>query len=210
MVDPIPVHLAVEDELSETVLRAILDQSGRVYSVGTCFRRRGSGYLRKRIGGFNSAAKHTPFVLLTDLDDAECAPKLVEEWLTRGKHHNLIFRVAIREVEAWVLAHRSAFASFLGISQEKVPETPDELANPKMELIGLAGRSRRTALRKAIVPRPGSKKGPDYNATLSAFIESDWNMNEAAKRSPSLRRACEAIASFEPILTENGAINDRK
>ena len=200
MVDPIPIQLAVEDELSETVLRVILKQSGRTYCVGSCFRRGGYGYLKKRIMAFNNAAKHTPFGVLTDLDDVECAPKLVEEWLMAVKHHNLIFRVAIKEVEAWVLAHRSAFASFLGISQNKVPETPDQLADPKRELIGLVGRSRRTALRKAIVPSPGNKIGPDYNATLSAFVEGDWDMKEAAKRSPSLRRALNAIGSFQPIL----------
>ena len=65
---------------------------------------------------FNHGAKGTPFILLTDLDKNECAPMLIQEWLTDPLHPNLIFRVAVHEVEAWILADREAFAPFLGIS----------------------------------------------------------------------------------------------
>ena len=203
MDEPIPVQLAVEDKLSEVVLRALLDQSGRGYEVASCFSRCGYGYLKRTIKGFNNAAKGTPFVVLTDLDDAECAPALVTEWLRAPKHHNLIFRIAVREVEAWILAHRSAFADFLGIKRESVPKRPDKLKDPKSTLINLAAKSRRTHLREAIVPRRGStaKIGPYYNATLSVFVEGAWDVKKAEEHSPSLRRALNAIKSFQPILS---------
>ena len=100
MREPIPIHLAVEDELSEAVLREILKQSGRPFVVGAVYRRGGFGYLRANVRGFNNGAKGIPFFLLTDLDKNECAPMLIQEWLTVPLHPNLIFRVAVREVEA--------------------------------------------------------------------------------------------------------------
>ena len=70
--DLIPINLAVEDPLSEAVLRTILHQSNRRYIVGNCYSKNGFGYLKKNIKGFNNAAKGTPYIVLTDLDRAEC------------------------------------------------------------------------------------------------------------------------------------------
>lgn len=101
--NPIPVNLAVEDELSEVVLRRLLADA-RCYAVGTVYGRRGNGYLRKTIVGWNRAARGCPFIVLTDLDNTRCAPSLIAEWLTVPKHPNLLFRIAVREVEAWLLS----------------------------------------------------------------------------------------------------------
>jgi hypothetical protein len=90
----LPVHLAIEDELSEAVLRRLLAETNRGYTIGTAYGRSGYGYLRKTIGGWNHAAKGVPFVVLTDLDDAECAPSLINECFPVPKHPNLLFRVA--------------------------------------------------------------------------------------------------------------------
>jgi len=46
-VESIPINLAVEDPLSEAVLRAILRQSNRPYELGTCYCQGGYGYLKK-------------------------------------------------------------------------------------------------------------------------------------------------------------------
>jgi hypothetical protein len=42
----IPINLAVEDDLSEIVLREMLRQSQRNFIVGTCLKQRGFGYLK--------------------------------------------------------------------------------------------------------------------------------------------------------------------
>lgn len=74
----IPVNLAVEDELSEAVLRRLLTEANRGFIVGTVYGRSGYGYLRRTIAGWNRAAKGVPTVVLTDLDNEECAP-----WVAR-------------------------------------------------------------------------------------------------------------------------------
>ena len=172
MNDVIPINLAVEDNLSEELLKCLLRQSGKTFAIGTCYGRSGFGYLKKTINGFNNAAKGTPFFVLTDLDSCECAPALIDDWLNAAKHKNLIFRVAVREVESWLLADRSSFSKFLGISQNLVPVTPDDEQDPKQCIINLAKKSRRSNLRDAIVPPPLStaKIGPNYNVKLIQFL----------------------------------------
>jgi len=202
MSDVIPINLAVEDALSESVLRQMLRQSGRPFAPGTCFGHVGFGYLKNKIAGFNNAAKGVPFLVLADLDRVECAPSLINDWLSVPRHHNLLFRIAGRSVESWLLAHRSACAKFLGISEKNIPAKPDELNQPKDVLIQLAAQSPRKTLREAIVPQQGStaRIGPDYNGRLSAFIHENWKVKEAVKHSPSLLRAFEAITSFKPVF----------
>ena len=60
----------------------------------------GYGFLKINITAFNEAAKDIPYLILTDLDDNPCAATLGASWLKSKMHPNLIFRVAIREVEA--------------------------------------------------------------------------------------------------------------
>jgi len=198
---PIPVHLAVEDDLSEAVIRKLLFDTGRSYAIGTVFGRGGYGYLRSRVKTWNAAAAAgTPILLLTDLDQLPCPSGLIHDWLEAEPHANLIFRVAVREIESWLLADREGFADFLGISVTKVPTEPDQIADPKQCLVNLARRSRRRTLRESIVPRQGSTalQGPDYNGCLGEFVRNQWDRDSAAGRSPSLNRAWARLIAFEP------------
>ena len=198
---PIPVHLAVEDDLSEVVIRRLLLDTGREYAIGTVFGRGGFGYLRSRAKNWNAAAAAgTPVLLLTDLDQHPCPPILIDDWLDAEPHSNLIFRVAVREVESWLLADREGFADFLGISVVNIPLQPDEIADPKQSLVNAARRSRRRALRECIVPRQGSTsvQGPDYSGCLGEFVRNQWGRDTAAESSPSLSRAWERLITFEP------------
>jgi hypothetical protein len=193
----IPINLDVEDDLSESVIRKILQNR---YVVGNCYKRGGFGYLKKNIAGFNNAAKSMPFLVLTDLDMGECAPTLLKEWLLVPAQHNLLFRVAVREVESWVIADTDRFARFLGIRRTLVPTYVDRIDNPKECLINLARGSHKRELREDIVPTEGStaKQGPDYNGRLISFVEEFWNPYEAMHNSPSLERTIKAVENFQP------------
>jgi hypothetical protein len=50
-------------------------------------------------------AERRPVFLITDLDNIQCANVLVENW-RNNLHVNpgLKFRVAVREIESWILA----------------------------------------------------------------------------------------------------------
>jgi hypothetical protein len=197
----IPIQIAVEDPLSESVLRRILRQSGRNFIVGQCYQRGGFGFLKRIVHGFNSAAEGMPYLMLTDLDRYPCPPALISDWLPMPKHHNLLFRVAVHEVESWLLADQDSLAEFLGISKKLISDKPDEIPQPKEELIRLTKKSRNRELRRDIVPPPGStrKQGPGYNGRLVEFVQKHWSPERASKKSPSLGRTLNVLKAFEPI-----------
>ena len=141
-------------------------------------------------------------MVLTDLDRCECPPVLIRDWLTGAKHHNLLFRVAVRQVESWLLGCRILFARFLGVPENMIPIAVDEIPNAKAFVIDLAKRSRKRQLRLDIVPQEGStaKVGPDYNGRLIYFVENIWDPDIAREISPSLQKAIEILDTFEPIF----------
>ena len=143
----IPVNLATEDELSETVLLRILAHLG-LFAVGTSYRRGGFGYLKRNARGWNHAAKGIPFIILTDLDQYECPALLIGDWLGGARHPNLLFRVAVREVEAWLVADRRNLAQYLFVPEAILPPDADGLRDPKAALVNVARKSRSRTIRE--------------------------------------------------------------
>jgi hypothetical protein len=209
MAAEILVNLAVEDELSEHLLRATIKQTGRPFLIGAVRGRQGNGYLKRMLPAFQEASRGSAYLVMTDLDQHACAARLIEDWFgfqTDGSvaQHwpNLIFRIAVRESESWVMADREAFAEFLGIAARKIPAETDDVPDPKKCLLDLARLSRKRDLRDDLVPRVGDKRtiGPDYNGRLAEFVHSSWRASRAKAVSPSFRRAFHALNAFHPIL----------
>jgi hypothetical protein len=200
MTTPIPLNLAFEGALTESLALKILKTIPTGYATRTIYNRGGYGYLKRTINGFNNAAKGTPFLVGTDLDTYECPPALINDWLTHPKHHNLLIRIAVREAEAWVLADRDSFANFLGIRAVTVPDDVEALPNPKATLIQLARRARRKQLRDDICPplNSTSRVGPNYNARIGGFVSDSWNPAVARLSSRSLDRAMNRLVAFRP------------
>ena len=201
MTPSIPINIAVEDLLSEAVATRLLADSAKNFAVGVVYNRGGYGYLKKTVPGWNNAAKGTPFFLLTDLDAWPCPPSLMASWLSDPIHRNLVFRVAVREVESWLLADRLNFASFLKVHKARIPERPDELLDPKATLVAIASRSPSAHIKSRLVPGRLStaRQGRDYNGCLTEFVATKWSPLEAAVNSPSLARCRESLAKFSPV-----------
>lgn len=195
----IPLNIAVEDILSDAVVRRLLSLSGKSFTIGATFMRGGQSYLKARIEGFNNAAKGTPFFVLTDLDQHECASTLIKDWLPHDKNPNLIFRVAVIEVEAWLMADRQNFAKFLGISSTLIPKNIESVSDPKALLLKLSKKSRYSKIKKDLVPPPDSdrKIGPNYNGRLIDYVVNKWNPEDAKHNSHSLKSAVERIKGFK-------------
>ena len=198
---PIPIRLAVEDDLSEWVVRRALSSRQRDYAIGPVFSQGGFGYLKKQARAFNNAAKGCPFLLLTDLDQYPCPPQLIDEWLGQPKHPHLLLRVAVREVESWLLGDPNGFSSFLGLRTPFDLGNPENLEDPKQELLKLASKSPRRSVREALTWKEEStgrlSQGPDYNAPLAKFVSNDWNIELARKKCGSLGRLFLALEQIE-------------
>lgn len=183
------ISAAVEGVTDEAVVRKLIIHVGA--EPGTVYGKKGKPHLRSQIDGYNNAARHAPWMVLVDLDhEADCAPPLCTDWLAASAPR-LCFRVAVRAVEAWLMADAEALATFLSVARGKVPSDPEGLAAPKETLVNLARASRKREIREDMVPRQGSGRaiGPAYASRLIEFVSSHWRPAEAAHRADSLRRA---------------------
>ena len=186
---PVIISAAVEGIVDEAVARKLIIHAGG--HPGTIYGKNGKPFLRRHINGYNSAARHLPWMVLVDLDrDSECAPPLREEWVPDPAPY-LCFRVAVREIEAWLMADAESLAVFMSVARSRIAADPEHLQEPKTEMVNLARHSRRQEMREDMVPREGSGRsvGPAYTSRLSEYVETRWQPEMATRRANSLRRA---------------------
>lgn len=190
------VKVAVEGPTDEAAIRRLLVE------VGLCcsgvFGRNGKPELVEKIPAYNRAALFEPWVVLLDLDqDADCAPAH-KDGLLREPSPGMHLRIAVRAVEAWLLADRERASRFLGVSPALVPTDPDMEPDPKAKVVQLARKSRRRDVRRSLVPREGTKArtGPAYTSMVSEFLadaQNGWRPEIASQHSPSLLRCIDAL-----------------
>lgn len=191
------LNIATEDVLSEVVLKRIISDFPDKYQIAGNFGKTGNGYLRKGLKGFNNASIHSPFLILTDLDYFECPVALIENWFKFEKNPNRIFRIAVREVESWLLADYKNLSKYLNISPDKIDKNPEKIIKPKNEIIKLAKLSRNKSIRDDLVPIDNfASIGPNYNSRLSDFVLNHWNIDYAQKNSDSLLRTINYLSCF--------------
>jgi hypothetical protein len=189
------ISAAVEGIVDEAVVRKLIAHAEA--TPGDVYGKQGKSFLRQKIAGYNNAAQRMPWIVLVDLDsDDDCAPPLRNAWLRLLQPAPyLCFRVAVREVEAWLLADAERLAGFLGVARSRLPPDPERLADPKTTMVNLARASRRRDIREDMVPRPGSGRqvGPAYSSRLIEFASADWRPDVAADRADSLMRAMRCV-----------------
>jgi hypothetical protein len=189
--------LAVEDKLSEAVSIRVLEEFG--VDVTQCLGLRGKGYLQKKAQNFNQTAKGFPVFLLTDQDTPQiCPPQLIKSWIKGDLNPKFFFRVAVMEVESWIMADRKGISDFFSIPLTRIPKDTDAILQPKEFLVSLARLSKKRSLREEIVPRPGAttKVGPGYNIRLEEFVRGHWHIERATSVSTSLQRTFARLRAF--------------
>jgi hypothetical protein len=198
------IFLAVEDALSEAVAEKLLLSAGVEFQIKQCFRKHGFGYLKSNLGKFSAIAENTPLLLMTDLDREDCAPGLIRRWLGKNKPpKGLLFRVAVRETEAWLLADADGFAAFSGVPVAKIPHEVESLPDPKSTLIDLVRRFGKRSLKADIVPEPGvcAQVGLAYNQALCPFVRESWSPERAERAANSLARIRSSISQLGQALS---------
>ena len=195
---PIPLTIAFEDVIHEYLIYKILDQFPKKFKVDSVRNAQGFGQLKKNMAIFNKVAKYKPYLVLTDLDRIECPPSLYHSWLPNGPSPGMIFRIAVREAEAWLLAHREAMGIFFSISKTKIPLNVDEIDDPKQLLVNLARQSKKKIIKFGIPPKEGSTAtiGKEYNSLMTEWIYKYWDPNIARTHSQSLHRTMVALDRF--------------
>ena len=160
----------------------------------------GYGAIKRNCEAFLKMAKRgVHSFILTDLDTAECACSLIREWFSIPENDDVIlpsecmFRVAVREVESWIIADHEAWGKFIEIPSVNFSTQPDQLDDPKRHLLNVIRRKGRKKIHREMLPRGSSQIGPRYNEVLCNFVDNLWEPGRAAKRSPSLDRALKAL-----------------
>ena len=197
------VILAIEDRLSDAVATKILEKFGIEIVKRIGFQ--GKSDLERKAPELNRAANGITVFMLTDLDSPrDCPPRLIRSWIRGTLNPKFFFRVAVMEVESWVMADRIEFAAFLSIPLHRIPSPTDDILNPKEFLISLARRSGKKAIREALVPTQGAtlSVGNQYNTLLSEFVQNHWDLERAATASPSLKRTLDRLTQGENMSTD--------
>lgn len=187
------IAIATEDVLTEVVCERIANELG--LKVFMRLRRGGCGYLKSRIGSFIEMARQYPVLVVTDLDDKVCAEELVRQWVAgRQVSDKFFLRVAVREVESWIMADRDGFGEFIGA---RIDFDPEQLPDPKAKLLHLALQAPRAIREELISQRSAiASQGVGYNTKLSEFVAEHWCPRRASVASDSLRRTVERLSSL--------------
>lgn len=189
------VILAIEDRLSDAVATKILEKFGVEIVKRIGFQ--GKLYLERKAPELNRAANGITVFMLTDLDTPrDCPPDLIHSWIRGPINPMFFFRVAVMEVESWVMADRIGFATFLSIPLHRISAPTDDILNPKEFLLSLARKSKKKSVREALLPAQGAtlSVGNQYNTLLSEFVREHWSLERAATASPSLKRTLDRLA----------------
>ncbi|MBF2755023.1 MAG: hypothetical protein ISN29_07165 [Gammaproteobacteria bacterium AqS3] len=183
----IDVRLFVEDQLTAAVAEKALLEADRAYSVlQLVFWHKDT--IRKKVTDLNHSAKENLlYLVVTDQDTPDNCPAGAVESLGAPLSPNLLYRFAVMEVESWIMADRENFAEFFSVRINEVPQHPDEVSNPKEHLAGLIRKSGSKGIHQA---------GRGYGLTLGKFVSNCWNVSNAQKHSPSLKRTCQRLQTF--------------
>jgi len=106
------INIICEDVIHEAVIKKILD-STELFEVDSPYVEGKRSNIQEKIIKYNMSAEENNFFCLVDLDFDKCAPSLIKEWFDGfDKNPRLIFRVAVPEVESWLIADTKNFARF--------------------------------------------------------------------------------------------------
>lgn len=184
------ISLVTEDELSEAIGIKLIKYFLPPNIEITCLRKGGFGYIKGKMKSWCSLSKLHPVFIITDLDRGSCPSALINDWLNGcSPTDNLIFRVAVKEIESWLLADTLAIKALVG-PNAKLPQNIDELSDPKLYLLQLAKKASRQ-VRNDLVQTEGSvsSQGLGYNKRLAKMVNEHWCPHRASTKSDSLARA---------------------
>jgi len=193
--------LVYEDEMHRRVLGKIFEFTNIDQSEFVDVSHRGKDYIDNNLVKYAQASQRVKVVLLRDLDqDFPCAPSLLSGLLvgSAARYHpdNFIFRVAVREVEAWFVADKAHFGEFFRINPNLLNTViPEAMVKPKSEMLQLIMRGRLGSRMKARFAQVGTAPiypAAGYNQAMSEFVEG-WSVERAIRESNSLRRAVDSI-----------------
>ena len=195
---PVYINIAFEDVLCEAVINRLLSQVWPEAIIYKKFHGRGSGYLKTHLQAFIHSSRSTPFFVLLDSDNEGCAKKMLDSLSLKAPPYNFILRIAVHEVESWILADYDNFLKVINVKSGHCPVNTDTIKQPKEYILNLARKSASSMIKKSLLPTKdgGALQGPGYNSVMVRFALEKWDIFNASLRSESLKRAVLHLKSF--------------
>jgi len=195
------IAVVAEDRLTEAVLLKCISVVLPAYSVARTEVKNGRGNVQRELVAYSTLAQVMPVVIGVDLDGDDCAPTLLGSWGRLPPQPGLLLRIAVREIEAWVLADQRRVATFIGAAPKEIPKRPDALNDPKRSLLEVARAYARPELKADLVPRNYDASYPRigraYNLRMCEFVAAKWRPQVARDKSESLNRALVALEQLD-------------
>jgi hypothetical protein len=192
------IGIAVEGPTDRAAAFKILSSRGLVAAPELAFVVGGKTKLDPKIKAYNQAAQRRPWLVIRDLDrDGNDCPVALREFLLPEERQSpaMCLRIAVRCLEAWLLADAGSVSGFFKVPQSQVPLQPENLDDPKRVLVGLCAKSKSSAVRRGMAP-PNTGTfgvGPEYTAQVVEFFRDAWDPDTARQAAPSLARALDHI-----------------
>jgi 5S rRNA maturation endonuclease (ribonuclease M5) len=193
------IIVVVEGQTDEALVQRIL---ARYPNLQANYQGKGGiAHIEQRIEKYNQLARIFPVLCLVDLDRYECAPVRIQALISQHQHAHLYIRVAVKQIEAWLLADQENLAKFIGVPINRIPQRPDEIDNPKLVVVDIARHSHKKDIQRDMIPVQGSsgRVGGAYTTQLIRFITNHWDIDQAAEHSPSLARMLKAIQRISEL-----------
>lgn len=199
-----------DDVTKEIIKKLIVSYAPHLDTLQTLPARGSQAIKHENIKAYNILAEKTPVILLTDLDNGQCAPQMQRNILQSiVKHPMFIFNIAVEEAETWLMADKENFLSYFGV-EDKIPHATYHKMrgdNARMEILfeykpslymmrEIIPTSSKSAVIAQLKPKNGAKKGPEYNTAMIPFITNKWNPENARSQSYSLERMIVRLQSI--------------
>jgi hypothetical protein len=191
------IGLAVEGVADAAAGRTLLRSVGHDVDPARLVVARGKSALDPRIPSLNQAARHLPWLVLRDADrDADdCPAALRASLLDQPQEAHLCLRLAVRSLEAWLLADPGAFSAHFRVPKGRLPAEPELEIDAKRSLVRLCRASGSRAVRNGMTRPASDHPGPEYSAMLTEFAREAWRPLHAVEAAPSLSRAFADVAA---------------
>lgn len=196
-----PISVVAEDLLTQAVLHKCIAEYLPEHSIVRSEVKGGRGNVQRQLRAYAALAARIPVLIGVDLDGDGCAPGLLASWaMSYSPDPRLLIRVAVREVESWVLADRKQIARLIRAQSDDITRDPDALDDPKLFFLTLARATPDMELKSDLVPRNFGihpRIGPAYNPRMCKFVQEKWRPHVAERRSKSLARTLDAIRALQ-------------
>ena len=132
--------------------------------------------------------------------DGDCPVDIRRRLLPKGSADTVVLRVCDDEIESWLLADDVGLSRFFNMPLAKV-ESPNGV-DAKERMLACVSKYGKKNIKDFV--RKESKShggrafifGARYETILTQFITDEWNIDRAAKRSDSLKRALQRLGEL--------------